>query len=699
MTSESTLAFVAAVLSAALAVAAVVRNRRSAAVWWFALGMFGLAADSVLTGICLSVIDLEKLAFWQEWALILKAFLVAIWLAFAVTYSRGDAGSSFRRWIPLIAAAFVLPVGLFFEFPNDRIEVLRRSDSLELWISFGSAGKIINIIILVGTVLVLMNLERTFRSAVGTMQWRIKFLVLGLAVIFGARIYTRSQALVFSGHNNSLSEVEVIGLLVGCALLAVGYFRSGFGEINVYPSRAVLHTSITVLLVGGYLFVIGVLAQIVAHYGGATTFQLQAFLVLVAIALLAVLLLSDKIRQRVKRFVSHHFRRPQYDFHSVWRRFTQSTSSAIDDPALCAASAQLISETFNILTVGIWVFDEEKGRLRLEASTSRSRSEMIDDSIEFPAAELGITKLHKVFDLEKVREDWGRILRESNEKQFEAGGNRIGVPLAAGDRWLGLIVLADRVSGVAYTLEELELLECIGDQVASNLLNLRLTKEIMLVKELEAFQTISAFFVHDLKNAASTLKLMLQNLPVHFDDPDFRRDALQSIGGTTNRINQIIERLGALGNKLELRCSEVDLNSLVDQAINNVNGVPGIEFAREFEPLPTLMADGEQLRSVVTNLLLNAQDAVGERGQIHVRTGKRDGWAALSISDDGCGMTPSFMRDSLFRPFRTTKKKGLGIGMFQSKMIVEAHHGSIRVKSDLGKGTTFQVLLPLSSQR
>ena len=76
--------------------------------------------------------------------------------------------------------------------------------------------------ILVGTVLVLMNLERTFRSAVGTMQWRIKFLVLGLAVIFGARIYTRSQALVFSGHNNSLAEVEAIGLLVGCVLLERG---------------------------------------------------------------------------------------------------------------------------------------------------------------------------------------------------------------------------------------------------------------------------------------------------------------------------------------------------------------------------------------------------------------------------------------------------------------------------------------------
>jgi putative PEP-CTERM system histidine kinase len=697
VTSESTLAYIAAVLSAALAVAAVWRNRRSGAVWWFAFGMLGLALDSVLAGICLSLIKVEKLAFWQEWALILKAFLVAIWLGFAVTYSRGDADQSFRRWRVLIAIACVLPAAALFGFRGDLIQVSVRPDSSDLWISFSTAGKVVNVAILVGTVLILMNLERTFRSAVGTMQWRIKFLVLGLAVIFGARIYTRSQAVVFSAHNNSLMEVEAIGLLVGCALLGVGYFRSGFREIDVYPSRAVLHTSITVLLVGGYLFVIGVLAQIVSRYGGATSFQLQAFLVLVAIALLAVLLLSEKIRQRIKRFVSRHFSRPQYDFRRVWTQFTQSTSSAIDDPTLCVASAKLISETFNVLSVSIWLFDEEKNKLRLEASTSRARTAMDNDAIEFPAIDSGLTRMRKAFDLEKVKDDWGRTLREISKTQFSEGGNRVGVPLLAGDRYLGLVILADRVNGVHYTVEELELLECIADQVASSLLNLRLAKEIMLGKELEAFQTISAFFVHDLKNAASTLKLTLQNLPVHFDDPDFRQDTLRSIGATTNRINQIIDRLGTLGSKLELRPSAVDLRLLVEQAIENLNAAPGIEFAKEFEPVPKFMADGEQLRSVVTNLLLNAREAVGERGRIEVKIAAQDGWAALSVSDDGCGMAPSFLRDSLFRPFRTTKKKGLGIGMFQSKMIIEAHHGSIRVKSDVGKGTTFQVLLPLTS--
>ena len=451
-------------------------------------------------------------------------------------------------------------------------------------------------------------------------------------------------------------------------------------------------------MVGGYLFFIGILAQIVARAGGAATFQIQAFLILLGIAVLAVLLLSDRLRQKVRYFVSQHFKRPQYDFRQIWTSFTQSTSRAIDDSTLCAAAAKLISETFDVLSVGIWLFEDGKDRLIFRASTSRSPTDMADVSITFPGRAMEKVKSQKIVDLEKIREEWGTTLRDISGTQFNRGGNRIAVRLVAGDRWLGYIILADRVAGAPYTSEELVLLECISDQVASSLLNLRLTQEIMLGKELEAFQTISAFFVHDLKNAASTLNLMLQNLPVHFDDPNFRADTLRGIGETTSRINQIIERLSSLRTKLELQQLEVDLNRLVEEAMQSFNGTSGIEFTKELQPLPKLIGDAEQLRGVVTNLLLNARDAVGGNGHVKITTAAQDGWVSLSVTDDGCGMSPAFMRDSLFRPFKTTKKKGLGIGMFQTKMIVQGHGGRIRVQSDAGKGTTFDVLLPLRAK-
>jgi putative PEP-CTERM system histidine kinase len=255
--------------------------------------------------------------------------------------------------------------------------------------------------------------------------------------------------------------------------------------------------------------------------------------------------------------------------------------------------------------------------------------------------------------------------------------------------------LADRVGGGRYTFEEYDLLKCIGDQIGASLLNFRLSAELMLGKEREAFQNISAFFVHDLKNTASTLNLMLQNLPVHFDDPAFRKDALRGIGKTAHRINELIERLSILRHKLELKPTECDLNELVGEALETLNGASEVELVKELAPVPKLCADREQLQSVITNLLLNAHDAVGPKGRVTVSTDHGDGWAALSVADNGCGMSPAFLRDSLFRPFQTTKKKGLGIGMFQSKMIVEAHRGNIQVHSEVGVGTTVRVMLPL----
>jgi putative PEP-CTERM system histidine kinase len=700
---DTILALAAASFSAGLAVVAACRRQRSLATWCFAAGMLIFALESLFGAIENAVLLPERAAFWETLVLVAKSFLPATWLTFSLTYSRANDRDFLVRSRWLVIGTLLVPVLSLATLYRSFFDVVTYDTPIEGWgLRLDETAKILSVLLLISTVLILMNLEQTFRAAVGTMRWRIKFLVLGLGVIFGARIYTRSQALLFSEYSPSQLTVEAMALLIGCALIAAAYVRTGFSEIDVYPSRAVLHTSVTVLLTGAYLFIVGVLAQIVARFGGAAGFPIAAFVVLLGVVVLAVLLLSERVRQSLQLFISRHFKRPEHNFRQIWTRFTRSLSPALDETALGTIAARLISDTFGALSVSTWLFDEQGGRLIRVSSTSDPERVNSDDfASSIAAKELSSSefiKLSRPFDLRRAKEKWARDLKKRSNGKFRDGGSPICVPLVAGEHWLGAIVLADRVRGLGYSAEEMDLLKCIGEQVAASLVQLRLAEEIMARKEVEAFQTMSAFLIHDLKNAASTLGLMLENLPTHFDNPAFREDALRGIGSAANRIDDLISRMKAFRHELCLNPAELDLNLLVTEALATLNGTLDTKLVTKFDQVPKIMADRQQLQSVFTNLLLNARDAVGANGRINVETTRQGEWVAFSVSDNGCGMTEQFIKTSLFRPFRSTKKKGLGIGMFQSKTIVEAHHGKIRVESELGVGTTFRVMLPLKCQ-
>jgi signal transduction histidine kinase len=206
---------------------------------------------------------------------------------------------------------------------------------------------------------------------------------------------------------------------------------------------------------------------------------------------------------------------------------------------------------------------------------------------------------------------------------------------------------------------------------------------------------MGAFFVHDLKNAASTLNLMLENLPVHWDDPEFREDALRGISQTGKQINHIIERLSLLRHELEIEPIETDFNAVIEKAVSGWEKKVGVTLKTKLGSLPKILMDADQMLKVVINLVLNATEALSKGGEIQVTTNVGDKWVILTIADNGCGISEEFLNNSLFRPFKTTKKNGLGIGMFQSKMIVEAHGGRMKVESAPDQGTTFQVFLPV----
>lgn len=692
------LAFAAAFVSGALAVLVLWNDHRTVALWSFVAGMLLFSAESVFQGLSVRSTAQEEIIYWQEWALLAMSFLPGIWIMFSLTYARGNHRDFLKKWRYGLMAVFALPVGSV-AFYDGLFESIGLSEAGQHWVlRLGVPGIILYLAFLLSTVLVLMNLERTFRAAVGTIRWRIKFMVLGLGLIFAVRAYLSSQSLLFRSVDSSLQVISSAALLLGCVLALRSVLRLGHFESNVYPSQSLLHGSITVLLAGIYLFIVGVLAKVATWLGGDATFTAKAFIVLIGLVLLTMLLLSDRVRLQTRRFVSRHFQRPLYDYRTVWRKFVQGTASCVKQPDLCQAAAKLITDIFEVLSVSIWLFDEKKENLVLGASTflSETRADELKPQIEEIATLIAELEKHpEPIDLDLSKERWAMWLRRCHPDEFHKGGNRLCAPLLAGGTLLGVIIIGDRVAGVAFSSQDADLLKCIADEMAAGLMNLQLSQKLLQAKELEAFQTMSAFFVHDLKNTASTLNLMLQNLPMHFQDPAFREDALRGVAKTVAHINHLIGRLSLLRHELQIKPVKGDLNALVARALAGWEDAPGVSLVKELRPVPEVLVDEDQMLKVVTNLVLNAREAVSRSGHVRVGTSQNNGWAVLTVTDNGCGMSLDFLRRSLFRPFQTTKKNGLGIGMFQSKMIVEAHGGRIEVDTEAGKGTAFRILLPV----
>ena len=695
------LSYAAALICGGLAVFVFFKERRSFTHQMFAVGMIALAVEAAFNGLTFRVSKPWDVAAWQRLRLMATAFLPACWLIFSLSFGRASYKEIIAKWKWYVAPLTGIPIILVAFFNASLFKDLPVPDKFSYWsFSLGWSGYIFHLVLLLSIVLILVNLERTIRNSSGSIRWQIKFMILGLGCIFAVRIYTTSQALLFNSLEMSLEVLNVGTLIIASVLIIWSLFRLRILNVDIYLSPSAIYNSITILIVGIYLIVVGILAKVVTYLNISLPFIVEAFFVFLALLGVTVILLSGKLRESIKRFVTLHLKRPKYDYRTVWTSFTNRTASLIGIQEICSAVTKMVSDTFGVPCVAIWLLDETHENLILGGSTVFSEGEITGSMMDRKAkAELikAMRDQEAVIDFEKSEKDWVRELKESHFAYFRDARIRYGVSLLSGSEFLGIITLNEKLTEEEFSLEDFDLLKAIADQAAGSVLNIKMSERLSQAKEMEAFQTMSAFFVHDLKNLASKLSLTMQNLPVHFDNPEFRSDALRTISDSVTKINMLCGGLSLLRQKIVLQPVEADLNELVCSTLTTMNGCKA-PITQGLNPLPKCLLDSEQMQKVLTNLILNANEALGSGGEICVTTERIDGWIVLSVSDNGCGMSKEFIEKSLFHPFKTTKKQGMGIGLFHSKMIVEAHHGRIEVESEEGRGSTFRVFLPLAGK-
>jgi signal transduction histidine kinase len=211
--------------------------------------------------------------------------------------------------------------------------------------------------------------------------------------------------------------------------------------------------------------------------------------------------------------------------------------------------------------------------------------------------------------------------------------------------------------------------------------------------------TLDSVFLHDMKNLEFRLSLLLSNLEEHYGDPDFKRNVVELLQSSLEKVDSVVDRWSAYRDAVLIKVP-LDLNDLVAgvtrRARSREDGrQPSIDLRAA--PLPSVWGDPNYLSDALLSVIQNALEAAGPSGHVIVSTGaeyrRRLAYAIVTVTDDGPGMTRDFQRTKLFHPFQTTKQRGVGLGLYTARNIVRFHEGQLSVRSAPGQGTTVRISL------
>lgn len=267
------------------------------------------------------------------------------------------------------------------------------------------------------------------------------------------------------------------------------------------------------------------------------------------------------------------------------------------------------------------------------------------------------------------------------------------VPLLHHDRLLGILMLGQPRVLRELNWEDYDLLKTVGRQSASYLAEQQSARALAEAKQFDEFNRRFAFVLHDIKNLVSQLSLTFKNAEKHKNNPAFQEDMLQTVSESVEKMNNLLVRLHE-GGKQAAASTALDLPRFLQQLVErNTRAAGRLTFKCNVEGI-AIITDEERLGAVMAHVIDNALDAIDDDGMIEVRLGTSGREAVIEVEDNGCGMSAEFIRDELFKPFRTSKGAGYGIGAFESREYVRENGGRMNIQSETGVGTTVTIRLP-----
>lgn len=567
---------------------------------------------------------------------------------------------------------------------------------------YGPSYRFFSIYLICYLILGFIFLINSFKKSVGIERLQVKYCLVGMFLTAGFGVGA-NLLLPMTG----ISRFNWLGpsltvIYVGFATYSI--VRHRLMDINIVLKKGTTYVFLMLLLYVPSLVLI-IIGQKLFFGKINYLFSITTFFLL-----FLVTIFFYKIKPQTEKAVEQLLFRDKFDYRETLGKFSKAMVTILDLKSLTKKITETITETMGVEKASLFFFNEERGGYYLLESKNIKIA-------SFPAVLSRTDPLPQY--LQKIKEI---VIREELVKgttipeikdvvntmaRIEA---QVSIPLISKGQLIGMINLSHKFNKDIYSHEDIELLSTLANQTTIAIENARLYDDLKKSKSyirradrLASLGTLTAGLAHEIRNPLVAIKTFTQLLPERINDDEFRNHFLSIASGEVDRISALVTELLEFARPSEPKFELEDINTVLDGMILLVSTETKskhIEILKEYASnLNPITIDREQMKQVFLNMLLNAIEATPENGKIYVKTRsytKPDGepYIQVEFTDTGCGIRPEYLEE-IFTPFFTTKEKGSGLGLSISNQIIQDHKGYIDVESQLNRGTSFFINLPL----
>jgi putative PEP-CTERM system histidine kinase len=536
----------------------------------------------------------------------------------------------------------------------------------------------------VGGLLAIENILRNVDDARRRKLWP---LCLALGGIFAFELFIYANVLMAPTAGAILLEGRGVIGVFAVPLIALTIIRNREWGIDIHMSRTVVLHTAALITTGIFFLGLSATAVVVRNFGGSWGPALQTVVLLGSAIVLVFVLGARELRIRLKQFISRHFFSNRFDYRAEWLRFVDTVSDPQNSRAkLPMRVVRALGQIIDSPGGALWRLDGGAG-YALDLSWNLS----IEHGKYFAGDDPFVTRLQA----------GEQIQIEANNADHPFGLKQawLAVPLLYKNRLFGFVVLLLPHTGYLLDEEVIELLRTAGKQAGSYLAEEQASQALFDAQMITEFGKRFAFVVHDMKNLGGQLSLTLANAQNYLDNPDYREDMLLTLQDAVKKLDRLV---GQLRYSQSPENAAIEADSLIADVVKEFARLGAPVSSKLQAPCCSVRIEKDQFRSILHHLLNNAREAgeavsPGSALPIIVSSRVTENKVLIDVVDKGAGMEEDFIREHLFRPFKSTKVGGLGIGAYQTRELLRMAGGDLAVISKKGVGTIMRITLPVAN--